>query len=133
MNTDNEYSDRRLFLQIKFFINRLYHNRNIKEHFDYNDYIDSICEFYEKPRSAVLSKCRKRELVIVRQITQTLLKQTFPMSLKQVGEIAGNVGHADVLHSMRTVKNLYQVDAQYQKRINKLLEQMGIERTVMNY
>jgi len=137
MSTNNEYSDRRLYLQIKSFIQRVYHYRN-KRSFNSlllsDEAIEAAIELeYKIPINKLRTKCRLRKLVEPRQVWATMLYMNGGMTLNEIGIMIGNFDHATVLYCIRQVKAMYQTDRAYQKRLNRILNELDFSPDQMNF
>lgn len=72
------------------------------------------------PTSDVFRKCRKREIVMSRQISMMFIKQYDHGSLKAIGFYFGGRDHTTVIHSIRTIKDLMSTDEVLRERVNKI-------------
>jgi chromosomal replication initiator protein len=71
--------------------------------------------------SLIKSKSRDHELIVFpRQVSHFFLKKLTKLSLDQIGEKAGNMHHATVLHGIRTVQNHIDCDKSVKKMIEEL-------------
>ena len=77
-------------------------------------------------------KRRWRPLVQGRQLVMSLANTLLELSLDQVGKDMGYFDHATVLHSKRTVSNLYATNRQYREMVvNPILEELCISERQM--
>jgi len=75
------------------------------------------------------NKSRKREIVIIRQTVQAMVKFLYPkISLKSIGLQYGNKNHATILNSCRVIRNIYQTDRGFTRRIDRILLNAEIMR-----
>src|SRR5687768_7729072 len=73
------------------------------------------------PPSDVFRKCRKREIVMSRQIAMMFIKQyDSHVSLKALGYYFGGRDHTTVIHSIKTIKDLMQSDELLRERVYKI-------------
>ena len=135
MNLENEYSNRRLFLQLQSWIIRLYGRKELSPSKETMlQLIEQVIEeAYNVKINDLRVKCRLRKIVEPRQIWATLLHSMNTMTLEKIGVEIGNKDHATVLHCVKTVKNLYQNDKEYRTRINRILSELEIPREKMNF
>lgn len=63
------------------------------------------------------SKSRKRELVIVRQVSMYLAKNMTKLSLKEIGKYFGGKDHSTVIYSCTAVENAMDVDTTFRKKV----------------
>lgn len=66
------------------------------------------------------SPCRKRELVVTRQIYCYLAKRHTKHSLKTIGENMGNRDHTTVMHSIQTITDLMETDDEIQEEVHRI-------------
>lgn len=71
-------------------------------------------------------KSRKRDYKDPRQICHMICRKVLGLKLDRVAFIIGSMDHATVLHSCRTVSNLYSSDRAYRNRLNMIAEECGI-------
>jgi chromosomal replication initiation ATPase DnaA len=72
------------------------------------------------------NKCRKRHLVTARQLTWHLGHQFTRLSAQAMGDFF-NKEHATVLHGIKTVENLCQVDKEFREKYAKYFAAMEKE------
>lgn len=67
----------------------------------------------------VRTKRRKRELCEARQLTSYVLKNQLKMSLQSIADFMGYKNHTSVLHDLKHVSNLMEIDRRFaDKAIN---------------
>ena len=76
-----------------------------------------VAEFY-KVRASI--KTRLREVVQLRQLAHFFSKKLTKDSLTTIGAEIGQVDHATVLHSCKTVNNIYETDVRYRNQVDEL-------------
>lgn len=76
---------------------------------------------------------RKRSIVLYRQILHAIMKFGTKKTLAQIGLKYGGLDHATVLHSCRTMRNLYQTDREIRSLINKILFKSGMEHIAKHF
>ncbi len=87
--------------------------------------VDEVSQQCSVPKSRILSKERKREVVQARQIAMYLSKQHTQAPLASIGLSIGGRNHATVLHACKSVVNMMETD----KNIRYLVE--DIERAIV--
>jgi hypothetical protein len=101
--------------------------------------INEICSIDGIPRELLSSKSRKREIVECRQKIMFFAwkyKRIVKLSLQGIGDLAGGKDHSTVLHSVKTVNNLYDTDREYRGKIDNIenrLISIFDEKEVNNY
>jgi chromosomal replication initiator protein len=86
----------------------------------------TVCDYFGLSLDAIYSKVRKREIVQARQIAMYFARNMTKHSLVQIGSEIGGKDHATVLHSCKTVEDLYETDKTYRQHI------MEIEKRIKN-
>lgn len=71
-------------------------------------------------------RSRKGENVKARQFAHFIAKEKNMGSLSQIGRNIGNLDHATVLHSIKSVRNIMEFDKEYQKIGNRLFKKFNI-------
>lgn len=85
-----------------------------------------VCSFYKMNINDLFVKSRETEYVTIKQVSQYFAKIIFTkLSNAEIGYLFGNVDHATVFHSCKTVKNLIETDAEYRKNINELADKLS--------
>jgi hypothetical protein len=79
-----------------------------------------VCNYYQIPLSLIESKTRKGEVVQARHVIMFFVKSLTRKSLETIGSDIGGRDHATVLHSCKTVTNLYDYDKMYRREINEI-------------
>lgn len=85
-----------------------------------DDIITQVCKHYNVEDSELHSKSRKREVVQARQVAMFLTKQFTDLSASKIGAFIGKKDHATVLHSIKTIKEQYDVDKTFQEEIEDI-------------
>lgn len=83
--------------------------------------LDAVADHLKIPKNLILSKTRKREVVIARHITMWLYKKHTKYTLKMIGEMIGDNDHTTVLHAIRNVNNM--IDTKY-KTVSEDINQL---------
>ncbi len=72
------------------------------------------------------SKRRTRDLTVPRQVAMYLARDLLKISLQQIGEAFGGRDHTTVIHSVRTVRKRGSTDADFQRRLDELKEELSV-------
>jgi len=87
-----------------------------------------VCAIYDQPPLSIRTKCRKRELVLCRQIIMTIAME--PALLKMSTTAAGAIyfkDHATAIHAQKCIRNLYQTDKAFRFIMADLCSELNIE------
>ena len=70
-----------------------------------NIIISEVCKYLKQDREKVMTKCRKREQVEVRQLASYFMNRKTTLSLTAIG-LYFKQDHATIIHSIATISNL---------------------------
>ena len=82
-----------------------------------DDILESVCTHFGVEQRHVFSKSRKRDYVIVRQVSMYLAQKYTKMPASRIGQLIGGRDHSTVLHSCTTVEQRLQVDKSFQAEL----------------
>jgi len=89
-----------------------------------DDIKEIVSKYYKIPVELMISKTRKHEVALARQMAMYLTKQFTQLSLKTIGLNFGNRDHSTVLHSCQMIENYLTTDKNvrnsYEHFVNKL-------------
>lgn len=100
--------------------------------------IYTICKHHKIFPALLKKKTKNRKIVVPRQRIHYFIRYFYPkieypkMTLYKIGELAGNMDHATVLHSIRTVSNLIDTDIKYREEMQKI-ELLFYSSTIKGY
>lgn len=74
-----------------------------------------VFNYFNIPLEMIKEKNRNREFIVARQFTAYFIrKELAKITLKEIGSVF-NLNHATVIHSLRNINDLVDVDSEYQK------------------
>jgi chromosomal replication initiator protein len=79
--------------------------------------IDLVCEDFYAEKEAIISKSRKRELVVVRQAIMTICKDFTHVSLANIGRHFGGRDHSTVIHALNSTSDLIETDRVFKQKM----------------
>ncbi len=85
-----------------------------------------VCDYYHVSYDRLLTKTRKRDVVLARQITMYFAKKFTKQSLKTIGDHFGGFDHTTVIHSCQTVENLMETDMEYKENIIEIQQKVQL-------
>ena len=91
-----------------------------KKSISIDDIIKTVSSYYGVEVSAINTRSRKREVVLVRQVAMFLAKKYLDMSSAKIGQYIGDRDHATVLHACKAVTNLAETDKQFRNELNEI-------------
>jgi len=88
-----------------------------------------VCDYYHVDYNKLMTKTRKREVVLARQISMYFAKKYTKQSLKAIGDHFGGFDHTTVIHSCTTVKNLMETDTDYKESLLEIQQKVQLAST----
>ncbi|PIE84032.1 MAG: chromosomal replication initiator protein DnaA [Bacteroidia bacterium] len=82
--------------------------------------IAQVCEFYHLTPEAILSKQRKREVSVARQIIMYLSRELLQASYKVIGEQLGNRSHATCVHGCAQVEKFMETERRLREEVETI-------------
>ena len=85
-----------------------------------DDILEKVCGHYNVQQQHVFSKSRKRDYVLVRQVSMYLAQKYTKMPASRIGQLIGGRDHSTVLHSCSTVEQRLKVDKAFQAELSSI-------------
>lgn len=85
-----------------------------------DDILDKVCSHYNVTQQNVFSKSRKRDFVLVRQISMYLAQKHTKMPSSRIGQLIGNRDHSTVIHSCNTIQNRLKIDKAFEAELTSI-------------
>lgn len=82
-----------------------------------------VCEHYRIRHAEMSSARRSREVARPRQVAMYLAKQLTPRSLPEIGRRFGGRDHTTVIHAVKQIEKLRQIDAELDADVRLLMRQ----------
>lgn len=82
--------------------------------------IDTVCSYYGVSQEDVMSKTRKANIVLVRQLAMYLAGKFTKMSTSKIGLYVGGRNHATVLHSIKQIQDRLLTDKTFQQQVEEI-------------
>lgn len=113
---------RKTLYRVRILINKIKIENEVKNSNTLSiDYIlIVVCDYFNLSPEMIHAKTRKREIVKARQIAHYFSKSLTKSSLATIGAKIGGKDHATVLHSCKTVNNLFDTDKRYRFQIEEI-------------
>lgn len=86
--------------------------------------IEEVSEFYEIQTADLVGDCRKKSLVIPRQIIMYLLREELNSSYPAIGAAIGNRDHTTAIHACNKVNQLMQNDERLRLEIENIRQRL---------
>lgn len=85
-----------------------------------DDILETVCGHYGISQQNVFSKSRKRNYVLVRQVSMYLAQKYTKMPASRIGQLIGGRDHSTVIHSCSTVEQRLKVDKSFSAEITSI-------------
>lgn len=85
-----------------------------------DDIIDKVCNHFNVAQQHIFSKSRKRDYVLVRQVSMYLAQKYTKMPASRIGQLIGNRDHSTVIHSCSTIEQRLKVDKAFQAEVSSI-------------
>ena len=85
-----------------------------------DDILEKVCGHYGVAQQHVFSKSRKRDYVLVRQVSMYLAQKYTKMPASRIGQLIGGRDHSTVLHSCSTVEQRLKVDKAFSAEVSSI-------------
>ena len=85
-----------------------------------DDILEKVCNHYNVSQQNVFSKSRKRDYVMVRQISMYLAQKYTKMPASRIGQLIGGRDHSTVIHSCSTVEQRLKVDKSFSAELTSI-------------
>ena len=81
---------------------------------------NTVCSYFNIPLKDIHSKSRKQEIVKARHICMFLFKKHTNYSFAHIGSLIGKRDHATVLHGVKAIQNLLDVNKSFRSEMSEL-------------
>ena len=85
-----------------------------------DDILEKVCNHYKVTQQNVFSNSRKRDYVIVRQISMYLAQKYTKMPAARIGQLIGGRDHSTVIHSCSTIEQRLKVDKAFYEELHSI-------------
>ena len=85
-----------------------------------DDILEKVCHHYGVSQQSVFSRSRKRDFVLVRQVSMYLAQKYTKMPAGRIGQLIGGRDHSTVIHSCSAVEQRLKVDKAFLSEVNSI-------------
>ena len=85
-----------------------------------DDILEKVCHHYGVEQKSIFSRSRKRDYVIVRQVSMYLAQKYTKMPAGRIGQLIGGRDHSTVIHSCSTIEQRLKIDKAFQNELNSI-------------
>jgi len=106
------------------FVNQFFGIKNKKRTQDLapRSVIAAVASHFKIKTGELLGPCRRKELVVPRQITMYLLREELELPLVKVGELIGGRDHTTIIHGVDKIGKRFSLDSQLRHEIMLIKE-----------
>jgi chromosomal replication initiator protein len=85
-----------------------------------DDILEKVCCHYGVEQKSIFSRSRKRDYVIVRQVSMYLAQKYTKMPASRIGQLIGGRDHSTVIHSCSTIEQRLKVDKSFSAELSSI-------------
>ena len=85
-----------------------------------DDILDKVCDHYGVSQQSVFSRSRKRDYVLVRQISMYLAQKYTKMPASRIGQLIGGRDHSTVIHSCSAIEQRLKIDKAFCSEVSSI-------------
>ena len=85
-----------------------------------DDILDKVCTHYGVTLQQVMSRSRKRDYVVVRQISMYLAQKYTKMPASRIGQLIGGRDHSTVIHSCSAIEQRLKTDKSFSAEVSSI-------------
>ena len=93
-----------------------------------DDILEQVCNHYNVEQKDALGRSRKRNFVLVRQISMYLAQKYTKMPASRIGQLIGSRDHSTVIHSCDTIDKKIKTDKTFEMEIAQIEESFKIKK-----
>ncbi|MBR5729582.1 MAG: chromosomal replication initiator protein DnaA [Prevotella sp.] len=93
-----------------------------------DEIVGTVCNHYNVPESALASKSRKHDIVLVRQISMYFAQKYTKMPASRIGKLVGGRDHSTVIHSCNTIIQRLKVDNAFQTELDSIEQSFKLKK-----
>ena len=94
-----------------------------------DDILEKVCNHFNVTQQNVFSRSRKREYVLVRQVSMYLAQKYTKMPASRIGQLIGNRDHSTVIHSCSTIEKRLKIDKDFQNEMTEIEKSFRIKNS----
>ena len=85
-----------------------------------DDILDKVCNHYGVSQQSIFSRSRKRDYVLVRQISMYLAQKYTKMPASRIGQLIGGRDHSTVIHSCSAIEQRLKIDKAFSSEVSSI-------------
>ena len=83
-----------------------------------------VCEYFGIQREQLLSKTRKREIALPRQLAMYFAKEYTNATFTKIGEEMGGKDHSTVMYACETIRDVSKIDKELKKYLKEIKDKI---------
>ena len=93
-----------------------------------DDILDTVCNHFNVTTAAVISRSRKRDYVVARQVSMYLAQKYTKMPASRIGKLVGGRDHSTVIHSCTQIENRLKIDKVFSGEVQSIENSFKLKR-----
>ena len=93
-----------------------------------DDIVEKVCGHYNVDQQHVFSRSRKRDYVLVRQVSMYLAQKYTKMPASRIGQLIGGRDHSTVIHSCSAIEQRLKVDKAFLAELSSIENSFKLKR-----
>ncbi len=93
-----------------------------------DDILDTVCNHFNVTTAAVISRSRKRDYVVARQVSMYLAQKYTKMPASRIGKLVGGRDHSTVIHSCTQIENRLKIDKVFSSEVQSIENSFKLKR-----
>ena len=85
-----------------------------------DDIMEKVCSHFNVPQQHIFSRSRKRDYVLVRQVSMYFAQKYTKMPASRIGQLIGGRDHSTVIHSCSAIEQRLKVDKAFLSELNSI-------------
>ena len=93
-----------------------------------DDILEKVCHHYGVSQQSVFSRSRKRDFVLVRQVSMYLAQKYTKMPASRIGQLIGGRDHSTVIHSCTAIEQRLKVDKNFGAELTSIENSFKLQK-----
>ncbi|MBQ9202919.1 MAG: chromosomal replication initiator protein DnaA [Prevotella sp.] len=93
-----------------------------------DDILERVCGHYGVSQQQVVGRSRKRDYVLVRQISMYLAQKYTKMTASRIGQFIGGRDHSTVIHSCSTIEQRLKIDKAFSAEMTSIENSLKLKK-----
>lgn len=89
------------------------------------EFLTAVCSFYSLKQSEIKGQCRKKELVLPRQVLMYLLRNDLNLSFVEIGTFLEGRDHTTIMHGVAKITQLISTSGAIREAVDQIRKKLG--------